>query len=90
MIYGAFYSDLTLGPVVITPLAGLGVWWHGTNDDENLGGTFEFRLGLTVAYQFDNFSRLGVRLGHISNANSHRRNPGDNDLMVTYAIPLNF
>jgi lipid A 3-O-deacylase len=90
MAYLGFYSDFALGPVVVTPLAGLGAWWHGGNDDEQLGGTFEFRLGLSVAYQFDNQSRLGIRLGHISNASLHRRNPGDNDLMLTYALPLNF
>jgi len=90
MAYFAFYSDFTGGPIVVTPLAGFGAWWHGGHDDEYLGGTFEFRLGLTVAYQFDNRSRLGVRLGHISNANIHKRNPGDNDLMLTYALPLGF
>jgi lipid A 3-O-deacylase len=88
MAYLALYSDFALGPVVVTPLAGLGAWWHGEKDDEELGGTFEFRLGLSFAYQFDNQSRLGVRLGHISNASLHRRNPGDNDLMLTYAFPL--
>jgi hypothetical protein len=90
MAYLGFYGDFALGPVVVTPLAGLGAWWHGGNDDEQLGGTFEFRLGLSVAYQFDNQSRLGIRLGHISNATLHRRNPGDNDLMLTYALPLDF
>jgi len=90
MAYAALYSDLVLGPVVITPLAGLGAWWHGGRNDEDLGGIFEFRLSLTFAYQFENRSRLGLRLGHISNANIHRKNPGDNDLMLTYALPLNF
>ena len=90
MFFVGFYNDFTLGPVVLTPLLGLGAWWHGGSNDENLGGTFEYRLELNFAYQFDNLSRLGFRLGHISNANAHARNPGDNDLMLTYSLPLPF
>jgi lipid A 3-O-deacylase len=88
MVYAGIDSDLALGSVVVTPLVGLGAWWHGGQDDENLGGTFQFRLSLAAAYAFDSGSRLGIRFGHISNADIHRVNPGENDLMVTYAIPL--
>ncbi len=90
MIYAAFYSDFALGPVIITPLAGLGAWRHGGGNDEDLGGTFQFRLSLAASYQFANRSRLGLRFGHISNADIHRRNPGENDLMLTYGLPLSF
>ena len=90
MVYVGFYSDFAVGPVVVTPLAGFGVWWRGDSHDENLGGTFEFRLSFEAAYLFSNQSRLGLRFGHISNADSQRRNPGENDLMLTYAFPLNF
>jgi hypothetical protein len=31
-----------------------------------------------------------VQYGHISNAGSHRINPGDNELLITYAFPLGF
>lgn len=88
MIYVGIDSDLAVGRIVITPLLGLGAWWQGDRNDENLGGTFEFRVSLAAAYAFDNGSRLGIRFGHISNADVHRVNPGENDLMVTYAIPL--
>lgn len=90
MIYAGFYGDIPLGPVVVTPLAGFGAWWHGAHNDEDLGGWFEFRLSLEAAYQFANRSRLGLRFGHISNADIHRKNPGDNDLMLTYALPLDY
>jgi lipid A 3-O-deacylase len=90
MVYAGFYSDFAIGPIIITPQAGAGAWWHGGSDDENLGGTWEFRLGLNVAYEFQNKSRLGVRLGHISNKDMYRKNPGDNDVMLTYAFPLGF
>jgi lipid A 3-O-deacylase len=90
MVYVGFYGDIPIGPVVVTPLAGFGAWRHGSRKDEDLGGWFEFRLSLEAAYQFANLSRLGLRFGHISNANTRRRNPGENDLMLTYALPLDF
>jgi len=88
MVYAGIDSDIALGPVVFTPLMGLGAWWRGGSNDENLGGTFEFRLSLAAAYAFADGSRLGIRFGHISNADIHRVNPGENDLMLTYGMPL--
>jgi hypothetical protein len=88
MVYAGLDSDLALGPVIVTPLVGLGAWWRGSGNDESLGGTLEFRLSLAAAYAFENGSRLGIRFGHISNADLHQRNPGENDLMVTYGTPL--
>ena len=90
MAYAAFYSDVALGPVILTPLAGLGGWWQGAHNDEKLGGTFQFRLAFEAAYRMDNAGRLGLRFGHISNADIHAANPGENDLMLTYAFPLSF
>ena len=88
MVYAGLYSDIAVGPIVITPLAGLGAWWHGNHVDENLGGTFEFRLSLEAAYEFADSSHLGLRFGHISSAGINKRNPGENDLMLTYGLPL--
>jgi lipid A 3-O-deacylase len=88
MVYAGFYSDLALGPVIVTPLAGIGAWWHGSHQDENLGGTFEFRLSLAAAYEFADRSRLGLRFGHISSAGINKRNPGENDLMMIYDAPF--
>lgn len=88
MAYVGIDSDFAVGPVIVTPLAGLGAWWHGSRDDERLGGTFEFRLSLAAAYAFADGARAGLRFGHISNADIHTVNPGENDLMLTYAFPL--
>ncbi len=52
LAYAAIYSDIALGPAVLTPLGGLGAWWRGGHNDENLGGTFEFRVSLEAAYRF--------------------------------------
>jgi len=86
--YAGLYADLRLGDVVITPLAGLGGYHRGSGPD--LGGTFEFRLSLAAAHEFADRSRLGLQYGHISNGGSHRRNPGENEILVTYARPLGF
>ena len=86
--YGGLYADLHLGNVVITPLGGIGGYHRGNG--EHLGGTFQFRLSLAVAYEFADRSRLGLQYGHISNAGTHDINPGDNELLVTYSLPLGF
>lgn len=90
MVYAAIYGDIAAGPLIITPLGGAGAWWHGAHNDENLGGTFEFRLSFEVAYPMADGSRLGLRFGHISSADLNKTNPGENDLMLTYSLPLGF
>lgn len=84
--YAGVYSDITFGRFVLTPLAGLGGYRQGSS--ENLGGTFEFRLSLEGTYEFDDKSRVGIKLGHISNAGTHHRNPGENDILAIYSLPL--
>lgn len=39
----------------------------------------------TLTYEFANKSRLGLRFSHISNGGLHRRNPGEQALLLTYA-----
>jgi hypothetical protein len=84
--YGGIYADIYLGRFVLTPLGAVGGYRRGGSQD--LGGTFQFRLSANIAYEFDNHSRLGVQFAHISNAGIHSINPGENELLVTYAIPL--
>jgi hypothetical protein len=84
--YGGFYTDLALGRFVLTPLAAVGGYHRGGSED--LGNTFQFRLSADLSYQFDNKSRLGLQFAHISNAGISQTNPGENELLVTYAIPL--
>ena len=45
-------------------------------------------MSLDLAYRFDNGHRLGVRAAHISNASIHERNPGEEELLLTYSFPL--
>jgi hypothetical protein len=86
--YAGVYGDLALGPhIILTPLAAVGAYRRGGSED--LGGAFAFRLSANLAYQFDNLSRVGMQFAHISNAGIYNRNPGENELLVTYAVPLN-
>ncbi|ABA57508.1 hypothetical protein Noc_1000 [Nitrosococcus oceani ATCC 19707] len=86
--YGGFYADLKYRRLIVTPLATVGGYHQGGSKD--LGGIFQFRTAITFAYQFDGDSRLGVRLSHISNAGLHDDNPGENEILLTYSLPLAF
>lgn len=85
--YVGVYSDIRLDRFVLTPIAAAGGYHQG--DSKFLGGTFQFRIGLGLAYEFADNSRFGVRLDHISNARLHEHNPGEEELLLTYSIPLN-
>ncbi len=84
--YVGMYADLTYGDIVITPFAGPGGYAEGGSKD--LGGVFQFRTGVTVAYAFAGGSRLGIHLGHLSHAGINGSNPGEEDVFITYALPF--
>ena len=85
-VYGGFYLDLSFGRWVVMPNLAVGAYYEGNGKD--LGHVIEFHSGVEVSYRFDNRSRLGIALHHISNANIGDRNPGAESLVVTYAIPF--
>jgi hypothetical protein len=78
--------DLSYRRIYVTPQIAMGGYHDG--DSANLGGVFQFRLSLDVAYRFDNGHRLGVRAAHISNAGVNEENPGEEELLLTYSISL--
>ncbi len=84
--YAGIYSDVRYRHLVVTPLFAIGGYIR--DDSKELGGVFQFRLSLAASYEFANQSRLGITFAHISNASSHLRNPGEQELMLTYAIPF--
>jgi len=71
----------------IVPAAGMGAYSRG--DGISLGGTFEFHLGLGASYRITPNSRLGIAVNHISNANTHRKNPGVNSILATWSFAFN-
>lgn len=79
--------DIPLGPrLVLRPSFAPGLYSRGSGKD--LGHTVEFRSGVELAYRFENNARLGVEFYHRSNAGLDDRNPGENSLMLTFAMPL--
>lgn len=85
--YLALYTDIRVGERwYITPAAGFGGYAEG--DDKDLGGVFQFHLGLDLSYRLDSGHRLGLKVAHISNAFIHDRNPGAESLLLTYTLPL--
>jgi hypothetical protein len=84
--YAGLYSDWSYGKFYLTPQIAMGGYHEG--DSSDLGGIFQFRLSLDLAYRFDNGHRLGVRGGHISNAGVNERNPGEEEVLLTYSFPL--
>ena len=86
--YAGFYTDIAWWRFVLTPLGAVGAYHRG--GDEDLGGVFQFRIGAKLAYELNNGQRLGAEFVHISNAGIHNRNPGDNEILATYAFPLPF
>ncbi len=84
--YLGLYADLRYRDFVFTPLAGVGAYHQA--DSSDLGGVFQFRLALGITYQFEDQSRLGITLGHISNARIHDENPGEDEVYVSFALPF--
>jgi lipid A 3-O-deacylase len=84
--YAGIYTDFALGSIVVTPFAGAGYWHEGNS--KNLGGNFQFRTGLELAYEMADESRIGLRMTHLSNAGIYDYNPGAEDLMLTYSMSL--
>ncbi len=85
--YAGLALDLYWGRrFVLTPSFAPGIYIKGSSAD--LGYPLEFRSSIKAAYRFDDRSRLGLDISHISNAGLDDRNPGANQLMLFYSIPF--
>jgi lipid A 3-O-deacylase len=84
--YVGTYGDLSYKRIYVTPQMAMGGYHDG--DSSDLGGVFQFRLSMDIAYRFDNGHRVGVRAAHISNAGVNDHNPGEEELFLTYSVPL--
>jgi lipid A 3-O-deacylase len=82
MGWGGLAAPFQFGRFEVEASAGMGGYHRGNSLD--LGGTFEFHLGVAASYAVSEHSRFGVALNHISNANTHRFNPGANSALVTW------
>ena len=72
--------------MVLSPSFSVGGFHEG--DGKDLGGAIEFRSALELAYRFENNARLGVQVGHLSNASIYDSNPGEEFVILNYSIPV--
>jgi lipid A 3-O-deacylase len=85
--YGGFGFDINFFErIVATPSAAVGYFSHGIGID--LGAHTEFREGAEFDYRFDNLSRLGVGMYHMSNAGIGQHNPGVELVTVILTMPF--
>lgn len=85
--HGGFRVDIFFGNrFVLSPSTAVGLFGKGSGKD--LGSALEFRSGVELAYRLDDRSRIGVGLFHLSNASIGNRNPGEESLLLYYALPV--
>lgn len=84
---GVNYDWNFAGSFYLTPGFAVTAYEDG-NDGKNLGGVLEFRSSIEASYRFENEHRLGVAYQHLSNAGIYDRNPGAENLLVTYSVPF--
>lgn len=87
-IYGGFNFVIPVYSDKIRVMPGISVGHHDHRKCKKLGGRIEFRSSIEINYQMDNKHRVGVALAHISNASIYKKNPGAEDLVLTYGIPF--
>ncbi len=86
--YAGILTDFFFGNrIVVTPSFAPGYYENG--DGLDLGHELEFRSQLEIAYRFDNRSRLGIAVSHMSNASIGDENPGTESAIIYYSAPLN-
>jgi lipid A 3-O-deacylase len=84
--YAAAYTEIALGPVVLTPEAGVGLYREGSSSD--LGGPVVFNVGAGLSYRFDGGYRVGIKFVHLSNADLYSTNAGSNNIYAVVGIPF--
>ena len=93
-VLGGIYLEDNLGKLLtgnqnkwnFTPSFGLGYYDDGNG--KKLGNKIEFRTTLEMSYQLKNDDRIGISLGHISNANIGNKNPGVEIISLSYQKPF--
>jgi hypothetical protein len=66
------------------------VGYFEKGDGKALGNEIEFRSGGEISYRYEDRSRIGIGIHHLSNAGLGDKNPGEESFMVNYSIPINW
>lgn len=72
---------------VISPSFSIGASHEG--EGKQLGGTLQFRSAVEFAFCFNDQSRLGLQIGHLSNAGIYSENPGTEFAILNFSVPTN-
>lgn len=86
LLYGQAYTDLGFDRFRAVFAFGAGAYNDAGSKD--LGGVFQLISSVSIGYQFDNYSRAGLRYSHISNGGTYDRNPGVDPLLLFYEYPF--
>ena len=81
LLVDAFIGDR----FVISPSFSIGASHEG--EGKQLGGTLQFRSAVEFAYYFDDHSRFGLQIGHLSNAGIYAQNPGTEFAILNFSLP---
>jgi hypothetical protein len=85
-LYAGISLDIFLGNrIVVRPSFAPGYYHRGGGED--LGYKLEFRSAIEAAYRFDDRSRLGIEVYHMSNASLGKINPGEESINLVYSLP---
>ncbi len=92
-LLSGIYLDDNFGQLVsgeksklnFTPSFGAGYYNDGSG--KKLGHEIQFRTTIEFSYTLDNNNRIGLSLGHISNANLGDKNPGAEIISLSYQVP---
>ena len=93
-LLSGFYLEDNFGELLIgkennwnfTPSIGLGYYEDGNG--KKLGSKLEIRTTLEFSYELKNLNRIGISIGHISNANIGKKNPGTEIISISYQKPF--
>lgn len=87
-LHAGLLVDVFLGRRVVLTWSEAPGYYHRGDSGKDLGHPLEFRSQIELAYRFDDRSRLGVSVSHVSNAGFGDNNPGAESIMVHYSIPV--
>jgi len=84
---GLLYDWNVANSWYITPSLGAGLYAQG-GSDLDLDHVIEFRSQLEVSYEFQDQTRVGLSISHLSNADLGSHNPGTEVVSLSYSVPF--
>ena len=87
MLYGGLlWPANPFDRLLIQTGAAFGYYYDGNGIP--MGYPVEFRLSLSILYEFRNKMQLGLEAAHISNANFSADNPGTESIGMIFQVPM--